>query len=227
MNYLFNGMRPFGAKPKHSPQSSLCLQTCIYHSFTILLEYTHSQSKIPEKTGRLLYQLVNAATQKDGLIILNEYNEHFDCLTNNGFPVRIAIYNEKFQLAWLVGRITICGNKWRAGDLFQTAQVPSGIADKVGKSAITESNHSSVSMPDLWNMIDSNAKFYSFFSIKDRDGKWPEEISNSNPPWAELPDKKSLMEVGKPRSLTPGLDEELRKLCSHKLYGVLIQIFFA
>jgi len=82
-----------------------------------------------------------------------------------------------------------------------------------------------VSKPDLWDMIDSNVKFYCFFSIKDRDGQWPDEISKSTPPWAEIPDKRSLMEVGKPKSLTPGIDDKLRKLCSHTLYGVLIQLF--
>lgn len=183
------------------------------------------QSQIPAKTGRILHQLVNAATQKDGLMVPNEIREHVEYLTNNGFPVRTAIYNEQFQLAWLAGRITICGNRWGDGDLFQAAAIPAGIADRVSKSVLAESNNSSVSEPDLWDMIDSNVKFYCFFSIKDRDGQWPDEISKSTPPWAEIPDKRSLMEVGKPKSLTPGIDEKLRKLCSHTLYGVLIQLF--
>jgi hypothetical protein len=181
--------------------------------------------QFPEKSGGLLYQLVNAATQKDGLIVSNDFKEHAEYLANNGIPIRTSFYSDQFIMAWLVGRVTISENKWVDSEGFEAIQVPFGITDRTSKSMIVKSKDMSGAVANLWDVIDSGTKLYSFLSIKDRASQWPDEISKRNPPWAKIPDKSSLMSVGKPRSLTPNIDGELRNLCGHRLYGALIQLF--
>jgi len=184
------------------------------------------QRKISHEAGCLLYQIANAATQKDGLIVPNNLNTLADDLIENGIPMRVSAYDRNFSQMWLVGCVSITGNNWVIDQDFQPGSIPSGISEMVSSYGFAcASDFPGLEKTDFWDIVDSNTKRYAFLSIADKNGQWPDEISKNNPPWAKIPDKRSLMEVGKPRSLTPIIGEELRNLCNHTLYGALIQIF--
>ena len=63
-----------------------------------------------------------------------------------------------------------------------------------------------------------------FFSISPEEDSWPLRLSDSVPPWASIPGREILKDVGRPKSLSPFADDALLKLGQHPLYGFLLQL---
>jgi hypothetical protein len=181
---------------------------------------------LSEDSLDLLIQIENAAKNKESVILPESKRKIADVLQQNGFPIRISSKNEKFLSICLIGCVSHSCDVDVSYKDYPTEPVSHGVAEKVrhfcttNMESVFENNSS-----DFWSLIDADVSFYVFLCIEDKSEKWPDEESEYNPPWFNLPDKKSLMDVGKPRSLSPTTDEKLLILCNHNLFGFIIQIF--
>lgn len=223
---LFSAWDDYLWGENRSPASMFPLLIDLYLPLlNIPVDINSSSIKLSDNAVSILAQLMNAAFNRDGLTIPGDLKIHVDDLIQKGLPVRVIRNKDGFINIWLVGPVSFSGNIQPIDMKYSQTQIPSGIAESVSRNTYLKSeNDTKTARKDFLSRIDDEVALFTFFSIDNKNGLWPDDTSYKNPPWLKLPGKNVLKEIGKPRSLSQEVDKNLFDLCNHNLFGFLIQV---
>jgi hypothetical protein len=186
-----------------------------------------NEVEMADSTCALLEGLVEAAKQGEGLLLSGDVLESARVIQDLGLPLRILPLGDVSgqAVAGLIGRVSIPQIGRVPKGTFSQTPFSGGMPEPASKSLSSNSGQDGpLAALDLWGIIDKGHRIHAFMCVDDGPTGWPETQNPDSPPWATLPGRDILGQIGRPRSLSPAADEALLTLGNHPLYGFLIQV---
>lgn len=177
-----------------------------------------------DQTGdALLRSLVEAARRGEGVCTTASQQDAIDALLRAGVPLRLYAVGAQVTAA-LVGAVSISAKTEPVIELQGSRSLALGIPEHAFHSCASGPTQHAKATATFWECAESSDRdTVGFLSLDDQLGAWPEQRAES-PPWAQLPVAERLRGMGRTRGESPEVDEALRALANHLLFGFLLQL---
>ena len=191
------------------------------------VDLSHGKSwQATDGAGALLIRLIQAARSGEGIRYDTNDEQALQYLLLLGLPVRKAGSLPNLKMLYLVGCVTVTVDSCDPSNTPHLSPLPCGLQEPVKASEVLLPEMDPLRDEyDFWHVLENPSKHRKvFFSISPEEDSWPLRLSDSVPPWASIPGREILKDVGRPKSLSPFADDALLKLGQHPLYGFLLQL---